>query len=121
MKIKIPGINAEKGLELCDGDLGTFVQSLRLYITNLPKALKNMQNVSESTLHDYFINAHTAKSISGYVGAEEVIQTAKQLEAMAKSGDLSGVLAQNEAFLKTAENLVDNIREWLENYDALSR
>jgi HPt (histidine-containing phosphotransfer) domain-containing protein len=113
MAIEIPGINVKMGMELCDGDLSMYVHSLRLYISNMPSALENMRNVSEKTLHDYSISAHGVKSISEYVGAEEIIKTAKQLEGMAKDGDLAGVLAQNDSFITRAEKLVDNIKIWL--------
>jgi HPt (histidine-containing phosphotransfer) domain-containing protein len=77
-----------------------------------------MRHVSQEKLHDYAISAHAAKGISEYVGAEEVKKTAKQLEAMAKDGDLAGILAQNEAFIKYAGNIVNDIKNWLEKNNA---
>jgi HPt (histidine-containing phosphotransfer) domain-containing protein len=121
MTIEIPGLNVKMGLELCDDDMDMYVHSLRLYISNMPSALANMRNVSEKTLHDYSISAHGVKSISEYVGAEEVIKTAKQLEAMSKDGNLAAVLAENDAFIKYAENLVNNIRTWLEKNNLTKR
>jgi len=114
MDIKISGVNAESGLELCDGSEEIYLRSLRLYVSNMPSYLEKIKNVTKETLHDYAINVHGVKSISEYIGAEETKKTARQLELMAKSGDLTGVLAANEAFIENAQDLVDKIRAWLE-------
>jgi len=114
MEIKIPGINAESGLELCDGNEEMYLHSLRLYVANTPANLEKMKAVTAEKLHEYAISAHGVKSVSQYIGAEEAVKTAKELEALAKNGDFAGVSAQNEAFIKYAQNLVDNIKIWLE-------
>jgi len=114
MEIKIPEINADSGLEICDGNEEIYLRSLRLYVSNIPASLEKMKNVSKETLHDYSISAHGVKSISQYIGAEKAVKTAKQLESMAKNGDLDGILAANETFIQYAWNLVNNIRSWLE-------
>jgi len=114
MDIKISGLNAKSGLELCDGSEEIYLRSLRLFVSNMPAYLEKIKNVSKDTLHDYSISVHGVKSISEYIGAEEMKKTAKQLELMAKNGDLAGVLAANEAFLKNARDLVDKIRDWLQ-------
>ena len=35
------------------------------------------------------------------------------MEKMAKDGDLSGVLEVNEEFIKDAETLINDVKEWL--------
>jgi len=117
MVIEIPEIDAASGLELCDGDMGIYLNSLRLYVSSIPASLEKMRGVSNETLKDYSIAVHGVKSMSEYIGAEEARKTAKQLEALAKSGDLAGVLAQNETFIKYALNIVAGVRSWLEKND----
>jgi chemotaxis protein histidine kinase CheA len=72
-----------------------------------------MKGVSQEKLEDYSVAAHSVKSMSRYVGAEKARETAKQLEAMADAGDFSGVMAHNETFIKYAQSIVDNVRNWL--------
>ena len=120
LKIDIPGLNADSGLMLCDGDFKIYLHSLRLYISNMPANLEKMKYVSKETLKDYIISAHGAKSISQYIGAEAAVKTAKELETMAKEGNLDGVLAQNETFIKNAQDLVDSIRSWLVKNNVLN-
>jgi len=115
MAIEIPGLDTNKGLELCDDDMETYIGTLRLYTTNIPQALERMRNVTEETLRDYTISVHGVKSTSEVVGAEEARKTARELEAMGKAGDLAGILARNGAFIKYVEDLVAGIRGWLES------
>jgi len=117
MTIEIPGVDAHKGLAICDGDQNMYIKFLRLYVSNLPKILEKIRIVSEETLHDYLINVHGIKGISETIGAEETRSTARQLEAIARNGDLAGLLAQNDPFIKSVENLVNCIQIWLEKND----
>jgi HPt (histidine-containing phosphotransfer) domain-containing protein len=114
MAIDIPGLDTNKALELCDGDMETYISTLRLYIANIPQALDRMRNVTEETLHNYTIGVHGVKSTSEVAGAEEARKTARELEAMGKAGDLAGILARNDAFIKYVEGLVAGIQSWLE-------
>jgi len=114
MAIEIPGLNAASGLDLCDGDMNIYLNALRLYVSSIPVSLEKMRGVSQETLADYAITAHSVKSMSEYIGAEEARKTAKQLEALAKNGDLSGVLAQNETFIQYAQGIADGVKNWLE-------
>ena len=118
MEIKIPGIDTDKGLYLCDGDIDIYLSILRTYNPEMLETLKKIRNVSEETLRDYTVRVHGAKSISEAVGAEEIRKTAKQLEEMGKSGDLAGILALNDTFINNAEKLADSIKIWFEHYDA---
>ena len=113
MAIEIPGVDSNSGLELCDGDMDIYLNALNLYASSIPTDLKKMSAVSQETLAGYAVTVHSVKSMSEYIGAEEARKAAKQLEALAKAGDLAGVLAQNEAFLQYAQGIVDNVRNWL--------
>ena len=114
MAIEISGLDADSGLELCDGNMNIFLNALRLFVSGIPADLEKMKGVSKETLGDYSITAHSVKSMSQYIGAEEMRKTAKELEALAKNGDWAGVLANNETFIKYAEYIVGNVKSWLE-------
>ena len=114
MEIKIPGVDANSGLNLCDGDVNIYLDILRSYVSDMREALEKIQTVSEETLRDYAVRVHGIKSTSEAIGAEEARKTAKELELMAKGGDLAGVLAKNSAFAEYLKNLVDGIQAWLD-------
>ena len=113
MNIEIPGVDVQRGLELYDGDEEIYLTVLQSYADNTPAALDKLRNLSAETLPDYVAAIHGIKGTSATIGAEELRKTAAQLEAMAAAGDLTGLLAQNEAFLKRADNLIDAIQKWL--------
>ena len=114
MAMEIPGLDTDSGLELCDNDMNVYLNSLRLYVSNIPASLQKMRGVSQETLKAYSIAIHGVKSMSQYIGAEEARKTAKQLETFARNGDLAGIQAQNEDFIKYAQNLIEGIQSWLE-------
>jgi chemotaxis protein histidine kinase CheA len=118
MKIEIFGIDAEKGLDLYDDDIDLYLIVLRSYALNTPAVLDKLCKVSAETLPDYAAAVHGIKGTSASVGAEKIRETGAKLEALAKVGDLSGILAHNETFLKEARALIDNIKSWLEQYDS---
>jgi hypothetical protein len=76
-----------------------------------------MRSVSAGTLTDYKIKVHGVKNTSESIGAMEARRMAAELETFAKAGDLSGVLGKNEALLRYVDNLLGNIRIWLERLD----
>jgi len=115
MEINISGINAASGLELCDGNEEIYIHSLRLFVSNIPASLEKLKNVSKETLPNYAISVHGVKGVSQYVGADEAVKTAKRLEALAKEGNLTEVLAANDAFIKYVQNLADSVKKWLDS------
>ena len=120
MVIEIPELDVKSGLDLCDGNTHIYLDSLRLFVSDTPEDLEKMKCVSRETLEDYSVAAHSVKSMSRYIGAEEARKIAKQLETMAEDGDLAGVLAKNETFIKYMEKILDGVRIWLEKNDSAS-
>ncbi|MCL2809596.1 MAG: Hpt domain-containing protein [Treponema sp.] len=117
MKIEISGLDSEYGLGLCDGEEDTYKSSLRLFATNIPNTLEKMRSVNEASLKDYAISVHGVKGMSDYIGALDTRNKAKQLEEKAKNGDIAAVLAENASFIKEVENLVSNVKAWLDKND----
>jgi PAS domain S-box-containing protein len=109
----IPGVNMRLGRALYEDDEEIFIDILTSYAENIPSELEKLHGVTEENLHDYAIDIHTVKGASSSIGAKEIAERAKKMEAMAKAGDLGGVVEMNEQFIKDAEILVENIKEWL--------
>jgi len=113
MAIVIPGIDSDSGFKICGSRMDIYMLSLRLFASDALADLEKMKGVSEHTLKDYSFVVHEVKSMSQYVGAVKTSETAKHLEAMARNGDLAGVLALNDAFIRDTEIIVDNVKYWL--------
>ena len=117
MGIDIFGVDSERGLDFCDGDLNLYLDILRSYVADMHEVLEKIRNVSAETLPAYAVHVHGVKSISHAIGAEEARKTAKHLEDLANGGNLEAVLLKNGAFIKYAEKLVSGIKAWLEKND----
>jgi len=115
--IDIPGVDTEMGLSFYGGDLDIYVPTLLSYTINTPEALDKLRTVSEETLPEYVINVHGLKGTSASIGAEKIREAAADLEKIAKAGDLQGVLAKNDMLIKQTENILANIKAWLEKHD----
>ena len=118
LTIKIPGLDAEKGLDLFEDDVELYLIVLRSYADNTPPVLDKIRNVSAETLADYAIAVHGIKGTSTTIGAEEIRITAGKLEDLARAGDLNGVLAINDSFLKQTDDLINSIQSWFKQHDA---
>ena len=90
-----------------------FIEILRSFAENTPEELDKLRDVNETNLPLYAIDIHTIKGVSASIGAKEISVRAKGLEKMAKDGNLSGILAENDDLISDAEALVASIQEWL--------
>ena len=113
MAINIPGIDVDKGLHLFDGDEEIYLAVLKSYATNTPATLDKLRKLSAETLGEYAIKIHGLKGTSANIGAEDLRAKAKELEMLAKAGNLDALLAQNADIIKQAETLIEDINNWL--------
>jgi len=118
MVVDISGVDQKKIMELYDGDLEIYLPVLRSYLSVIPAALDKIQSVSAETLSDYTVKVHGIKSTSESIGAQEARRMAAEMEAMAQAGDLSGIMAKNDTFIKYVSELIKNIQNWLALTDA---
>jgi PAS domain S-box-containing protein len=116
--IVIPGVDVEKGLSLYSGDKDLYLLLLRSYVSNVPETLIKLGSVSKETLSNYVITVHGLKGTSAAIGAELIREEALNLETMSRAGDLNGVLTLNGRLISNTTVVVDNIKNWLEKYDA---
>ena len=107
----IPGVDVGKGLELYDGDMELFMFALGSFIANTPSAIESMRNVTKENLPVYAISVHGLKSACAAIGAEEIRERARKLEALAKAGDLPGVQAENDDLLRDTDVLIANVQK----------
>ena len=113
MAIEIPGVDVQKGLDLYDNEEEFYIFALRSWATNTPEALDKLRSVSKETLPAYAISIHGVKGTAAHIGAEKIREKALNLEVLAKAGDLDGVLAANDSFLKEADATLETVKNWL--------
>ena len=111
---KLPaGINSGVKDSLYNGDLDMYVFAIESFTSNAPNSIAVLRHVTAENLEDYKNNVHALKSMAGAIGAESIGAAAAKLEMLSKSGDLSGILAENSVFLSRTENLVTELKNWL--------
>jgi HPt (histidine-containing phosphotransfer) domain-containing protein len=110
---KIPGINMEAGLELYDGDMDIYKMVLGSFVSETPEKLDKIRDVARENLPEYAIMMHGFKGVCMTIGAQEISEKAKALEAAAKAGDLHVITTANSDFVNDMTALVKNIQQWL--------
>jgi len=101
--------------------LDIYLPLLRSYVSNTPSSIEKLRTVTPETLNEYAIVIHGIKGTSASIGAEKTMEAAFNLEKLAKAGDFSGVMANNELFIKNTEILLSNARKWLDEYDVKNK
>jgi HPt (histidine-containing phosphotransfer) domain-containing protein len=117
--VGIPGVDEQSLLDLFEGNMALYKTVLGFFIEKAPAALDRLRNVSQDTLSDYTNNIHGLKGACANICAEEARKKALELEMTAKAGDLAGVLAGNEPFLKYMEELLAGLQNWINDSSAL--
>jgi HPt (histidine-containing phosphotransfer) domain-containing protein len=112
--IVIPGVDAETGSSLYGGEMDIYLSVLKSFAASIPVAIEKLRTVSAETLPEYATNVHGLKGSCASIAAESTREKAYNMEMKAKAGDLNGILAQNEALIKEAEQLVKDIQSWLD-------
>jgi len=121
MDLYISGVDTDKGLSYYGDELDIYLPLLRSYVSNTPSSIEKLRTVTPETLSEYAIVIHGIKGTSASIGAETTMEAAFNLEKLAKAGDFSGVMANNELFIKNTEMLLANAKKWLDEYDAKNK
>ena len=115
---ELPGINSKAALALYGDDNDMLIFAFGSFCKHTPALVDTLRNVTKENLPDYAINVHSLKSAFAAIGAEDLSARAKKLELLAKSGDLSGVLAENDALLRDAGTMIENVQNRLNSKTA---
>jgi len=110
---KIPGLDIIKGLQRFEGDVEFFLRVLHAYSFSVREAFDILKNVSEENLNNYKIKIHGIKGTSLDTCVKDIGEKAGLLEKAASCGDIEYIREHNPPFLKTMEELIDNIDEML--------
>jgi len=116
MAIGIPDIDEAVFNDLLDGDEDLFKTVLTTFVDKTPGSLAKLANPTQETLKDYHIRVHAVKGACATVCAENLRKKAFDLEMKAKGGDLVGVQAENGAFIKEVEEMIEKSKAWLKSH-----
>ncbi len=104
----LPGIDAENGLLRVGGKVAAYKRLLEKFIANQGNADRDIEtSIKTGEMDEASRLVHTLKGVSGNIGANELYESAKQLEAVLKENNPKTV---ESALEKTSEILSRTIR-----------
>lgn len=111
-KLKDAGIDTDKGIRYCGGDEDFYRSMLREYLESSDEKTEGLRSALEKEdMEVYGITAHSLKSTSGTIGANEVEKIALILEHAAENNDIDFVRKEQEALFEKYTQVLDRIRE----------
>lgn len=103
---QMEGIDAAVGMKYCDGDADLYRDILSDYMDTIEeKADIIEQSVDKGDLETYTIEVHSLKSTSKSIGALELSELAKDLEANGKNKEWGPIIARTPALLSMYRGL----------------
>ena len=120
-KMKIEGVDTEKGIMLTGGTVEYYLETLATFFSDGHERLSNINKYLESNnISMYITTVHALKSASANIGANKVSKMAAELEAAANQEDMNFINENTASFLKAFEQLLSNINEELSKHNTSS-
>lgn len=111
-KLEGVGIDTDKGMRYCNGDEDFYRSMLREYMESSDEKKTGLKSALEKEdMEGYGVIAHSLKSTSGTIGAEEVAKIALILEHAAENNDIDFVRKEQEALFEKYDQILDIIKE----------
>ena len=108
---EIPGLDTAAGLNY-SGDEEDYLYALRTYADSVSEKAERLENsLKDVKLDDYSLTVHSLKSMSKSIGANELHEMAKELEAAGRSCDLETLEKDTPHFLELYRQLGASLDE----------
>jgi HPt (histidine-containing phosphotransfer) domain-containing protein len=109
------GIDMEEGLTFCAEDPEFYEDMLREYILEGQSKQPELDaSLAAEDLDNYRIQAHSLKNTSRMIGAEALSEQARELELLAKEGDLVAVQKKHGGFAAEYGRVLCGLEEMLD-------
>lgn len=97
----IDGIVADDAVRYAGGDQEEYLHNLKLYLEEFDEKKKKLEEFfREADLENYQIVAHAVKSTSKLIGANELSETAREMEEAAAARDMEAVRSGHMQFME---------------------
>jgi HPt (histidine-containing phosphotransfer) domain-containing protein len=114
----IDGIDFKTGLSMTGGTMEYYLEGLRSYVKDgREKVVQIKTALQKGDIALYTTYVHALKSASASIGAIDLSESAKKLEAAGKSQDMDYINANNDSFIGNLELALANIAAALEVRD----
>jgi len=117
-KIKIEGIDTNKGMSLTGGTLKGYMQTLAVFRKDgLQKIEEIKKSLETGNYQLYTTYVHALKSALANIGASELSENAKTLEFAGKQKNIAFINSNNAKFLRNLEVILSRIGNVLSSSD----
>jgi len=121
-KIRIDGVDVEKGLAISGGKGTHYVRTITMFYEDGFDKIKEIRNCMEiGDMHLYATHVHGLKSAAASIGAASVSEEARALEAAWKENNQIYINEHNGKFLMNLEALLHNIGKLLDDIEAMKK
>lgn len=103
------GVDINRGLELCGGDMDTYLEILKLMVETGREKLQGFPGQIQEREKNYQIDIHAVKGMCYNVGANPMGDRAKELEMAAKAQDWIQIEENHPVFAKDFELFLDSL------------
>ena len=109
----ILGLDIPDALARMGNNPKLYMRIIDSYINNMPGNLDDLatSTITAETLPDYAIRIHGAKGSCYGIGANAVGDRAKALEMASKAGDLNTCLQDNDSFIASVNELLEDLKD----------
>ena len=114
-RLEQDGINTSAGVRYCRGDSGFYEEMLVKFVKDTQRRASDIEaSLQKEDINNYQILAHSLKSSSKMIGADELSEMAKAAEEAAKNRDLARIRENHgalmEKYRETARCILDVFR-----------
>jgi len=121
-KIKIDGVDLEKGLSISGGKGTHYIRTMTMFYEDGFEKIKEIRNCMETgDMQLYATHVHGLKSAAASIGAAAVSEEARALEAAWKENNEIYINEHNAKFLMNLEALLHNIGKLLDDIEAMKK
>jgi CheY-like chemotaxis protein len=121
-RFKIDGVDVEKGLAISGGKGAHYIRTITMFYEDGFEKIKEIRNCFETgDMQLYATHVHGLKSASASIGAAEVSEMAKALEAAYRENNRVYIDGHNTKFLMELEALLHNIGNLLSEVEAKTK
>jgi len=114
--LEIDGIDVKKGIAMSGGTLKLYMEIITTFHKDGVNKINEIKKCLETENYPlYTTYVHALKSASASIGASDLSEMAKALEAAGKQQDLAYIKQHNSEFLSALEILLNNINKVLKD------
>ncbi|MDE6595834.1 MAG: response regulator [Oscillospiraceae bacterium] len=111
----IQGVDVKAGLELCGGNSDAYIAVMKTFVETAEESILRIETYAQSRNYkDYTTEVHGLKSSSLSIGAKELSEMARQLEAAGRREDYKQIMYDTPTLIARYTDIVEHIRPFVE-------